>query len=146
VTSRAALSVGSCAIAPEPVSTPWAMDRFEQIGAQIVARSGGSGMMGMDLVTAVLSDPAKRKIVAQLVGQAYVAAYQLIKANQDALQRISDELVARKEIFGDELMELLDGADIRIPEDVDLKDDAWWPHETIDLAAATAASQDRRAA
>jgi ATP-dependent Zn protease len=146
VTSRAAWMVGSCAMAPEPVSTPWAMERFEQIGAQIVARSGGSGMMGMDLVTAVLSDPGKRKIVAQLVGQAYVAAYQLIKANQDALQRISDELVARKEIFGDELMKLLDGADIRIPEDVDLEDDAWWPHETIDLAAATAARQDRRAA
>jgi ATP-dependent Zn protease len=146
VTSRAAWMVGSCAMAPEPVSTPWAMDRFEQIGAQIVARSGGSGMMGMDPVTAVLSDPAKRRIVAQMVGQAYVAAYQLIKSNQEAIQRISDELVARKEIFGDDLIALLDGAGIRIPEDVDLTDDAWWPHETIDLTAAANDVRERRAA
>ncbi|MDX6468574.1 MAG: cell division protease FtsH [Gaiellaceae bacterium] len=138
VTSRAAWMVGSCAMAPEPVPTPGAMERFEQIGAQIVARSGGGGMMGMDPVSAVLSDPAKRRIVAQLVGQAYVAAYQLIKANQDGIKRIADVLIAKKEIFGDELIALLDGAEIRVPENVDLKDDCWWPHETIDLTARTA--------
>jgi cell division protease FtsH len=146
VTSRAAWMVGSCAMAPEPVSTPWAMERFEQIGAQIVARSGGGGMMGMDPVSAVLSDPAKWKIVAQLVGQAYVAAYQLIRENQDAITRISDELVTRKEIFGDELIALLDGARIRVPESVDLKDDAWWPHETIDLTTDGDSWRVRRAA
>jgi hypothetical protein len=94
--------------------------------------------MGMDPVSAVLSDPAKRRIVAQLVGQAYVAAYQLIKANQDGIRRIADALIAKKEIFGDELIALLDGAEIRVPENVDLKDDCWWPHETIDLTARTA--------
>jgi ATP-dependent Zn protease len=146
VTSRAAWMVGSCAMAPEPVPTPWAMERFEQIGAQIVARSGGSGMMDTDPAAAVLSDPTKRKIVAQLIGQAYVAAYQLIKANQDAIRRISDELVTHKEIFGDELIALLDSAELRVPEDVDLTDDTWWPQETVNLTAGGTGWQGRRAA
>jgi hypothetical protein len=77
-------------------------------------------------------------IVAQLVGQAYVAAYQLIKANQAAIERISGELISRKEIFGDELIALLDSAALRIPEDVDLRDERWWPHETLTLTAQAA--------
>jgi ATP-dependent Zn protease len=133
VTSRAAWMVGSCAMAPEPVSAAGAMERFQRIGAQIVARSGGGGMMGMDPVSAVLADRDKRAIVEQLVGQAYVAAYQLIKENQDGIRRIADVLIEKKEIFGDELVQLLDGAEIRVPADVDLADEQWWPHETLDL-------------
>ena len=141
VTSRAAWMVGSCAMAPEPVSTPGAMERFERIGAQIVARSGAGGVMSADPIGQVLADPAKRVIVAQLVGQAYVAAYQLIKQNQEAITRISGELMSRKEIFGDELIALLDSADIRVPENVDLADEGWWPHETLDLTREPAASR-----
>ena len=106
-------------------------------GPTRVARSGG-GLLTADPIGNVLADPGKRLIVAQLVGQAYVAAYQLIKANQAAIERISSELISRKEIVGDELIALLDSAEIRVPE-VDLADERWWPHETLDLTERAAA-------
>jgi ATP-dependent Zn protease len=145
VTSHAAWMVGSCAMAPEPVSTRGAMERFRRIGAQIVARSGGGGMMGMDPVSAVLADRDKRATVEQLVGQAYVAAYQLIKENQGGIRRIADALVEQKEIFGDELVQLLDNAEIRVPENVDLADERSWPHETLDLTQQPARPVPHRA-
>jgi hypothetical protein len=74
----------------------------------------------------VLSDHDKRPIVAQVLGQAYVAAHNLVLANRDAVGHIADVLQARRELFGDELLELLDGSKLEIPQ-VDLADESAWP-------------------
>ena len=76
----------------------------------------------------VLSDAAKRPLVAQVLGQAYVAALNLVLANRDAVEHIADVLQARRELFGDELLELLDGSKLEIPQ-VDLADESAWPPE-----------------
>jgi cell division protease FtsH len=64
--------------------------------------------------------------VEQLLGQAYLAAHHLVDANRDAVGRIADVLVDRKELHGDEVVRLLDAQALRIPE-VDLTKDAAWP-------------------
>ena len=73
-----------------------------------------------------MSDSDKRAIVGQIVGQAYVAAYNLIVANREAVEHIADILAARRELFGDELLNLLDESKLTIP-DVDLSEESSWP-------------------
>jgi ATP-dependent Zn protease len=137
-TVQAAGMVGSAAMGPQPFEvepregeTPEqarrrVLDRFEKIGLQIMNRTGGGAPFAQDPIAGVLGDPAKRTLVAQILGQAYVAAHNLVVANRPAIGRIADMLVAKREIFGDELLSLLEDARITIPE-VDLNDEASWP-------------------
>jgi cell division protease FtsH len=138
VTAQAAYMVGASAMGPEPFPiTPREdeteeeareriLKRFEKIGLQIVNRTGGGGPFDANPIGSVLGDQDKRAIVGQLVGQAYVAAYNLIAANREAVAHIADVLNARRELFGDELLNLLDEAKIAIP-DVDLSEESSWP-------------------
>ena len=138
VTAQAAYMVGASAMGPEPFAiTPRedetqeearerVLKRFEKIGLGIVNRTGGGGPFSENPIGTVLGDRDKRAIVGQLVGQAYVAAYNLIVANRDAVDHIADVLAARRELFGDELLNLLDESKITIP-DVDLSEESSWP-------------------
>jgi cell division protease FtsH len=145
VTSQAAAMVGAAAMGPVPFHVKpnkgetdeqargRVLERFERIGLQIMNRSGGGGVMHEDPVGAVLSDPAKRRSVAQLLGQAYVAAHTLVLHNREAVERVADAVLERKELFGDELVELLRAQDVSIPE-LDLNDDASWPAPFFSVA------------
>ena len=42
-------------------------------------------------------------------------SHHLVEANKDAVGRIADELVLRRELYGDEILRLLDAQDLRIP-------------------------------
>jgi hypothetical protein len=55
-----------------------------------------------------------------------VAAHNLIVANREAVEHIADVLDARRELFGDELLNLLDESKIAIPQ-VDLSEESSWP-------------------
>src|SRR5262249_61131091 len=79
--------------------------RFEAIGLQLMNRA--SGDFQHDSIAAVLGDPTKKRLAATIIGQAYVNAYQLVVQNQDAIEAVADTLIARKEPYGDELVELL---------------------------------------
>jgi ATP-dependent Zn protease len=136
-TDRAAWMVGACGMAPEYVELRWSaethddesedqarervMKRFQRIGTQIVNRTGSGTMEA-----AVLHDHSQRQMVEQLLGQAYLAAHHLVEANKEAVGRIADELVLRRELYGDEILQLLDAQDLRVPE-VDLTKDEAWP-------------------
>jgi cell division protease FtsH len=138
VTAQTAGMVGAAAMGPQPfVATPKddeteedarkrALERLEAIGMQIMNRMGGGGPMAPDPISAALSDPSKRQAGAQIIGQAYVVAHNLASTNREALDKIADVLQARKEIFGDELVDLLDSVGLRIPE-LDYSDEAIWP-------------------
>jgi ATP-dependent Zn protease len=138
VTAQAAYMVGASAMGPEPFAVKprdgeseedareRILKRFEKIGIQIVNRTGGGGPFTENPIGNVLGDRDKRAIVAQVVGQAYVAAYNLVLANREAVEHIADVLAARRELFGDELLNLLDEAKITIPE-VDLSEESSWP-------------------
>ena len=68
------------------------LDRFEKIGLQIMSRSGGGGPFEADPIAGVLSDPAKRTVAAQVLGQAYVTAHNLATLNRSAIERVADAL------------------------------------------------------
>jgi ATP-dependent Zn protease len=139
-TARAAWMVGSCAMAPERVDLDGKfateeeeeaarekiMKRFEQIGVQIMQRAGAGGPFEHDPIAGVLGDPAKRALAAQLLGQAYIAAHHVVAANRQAVEHIADVLVERRELHGDEVLQLLDGAELVAPE-ADLVEDDSWP-------------------
>jgi ATP-dependent Zn protease len=139
-TALAALMVGSWGMAPERVELEGKysrksyedekrekiMSRFEEIGSQIMNRTSGGGPMMHDPIASVLGDPGKRKMVAQLLGQAYVSAHLLVEHNRPAVERIAEVLVERREMHGDEVLELLDGAGLKQPT-IDLTDDRVWP-------------------
>ena len=98
--------------------------RFESIGLQLMNRA--SGDFQHDSIAAVLGDPTKRRLAAQIIGQAYLNAYQLILQNKGAVEKIADHLVARKELYGDELIELLNSVGLQEPT-IDLSKEETWP-------------------
>jgi ATP-dependent Zn protease len=148
-TARAAWMVGACGMAPEQpelngrartngtvaaarrtrsaqTKKDEIMQRYEQLGLQIMNRTGNGGALGQDPLAGVLGDRDKRSLAAQLLGQAYVTAYALISHNKRAVEQIAEALIEKKELFGDELVEILEHAKLRIPK-VDLTQAKAWP-------------------
>ena len=91
-----------------------------------MSRTGGGGPFAHDPIASVLSDRDKREIAGQLIGQAYVTAHNLMQHNREGIEHIADQVVARREIYGDELLELLNEAKLKKPV-IDLMEEASWP-------------------
>ena len=141
-TARAAWMVGACGMAPEQVdlastngrATKKTLDqrrddiaqRLQQIGTQIMNRTGDGGILGHDPLAGVLNDRDKRAFAAQLLGQAYVTAHAFILQNKQAVEKIADELIEKRELFGDELVQILESAKLKAPQ-LDLTKEAAWP-------------------
>jgi ATP-dependent Zn protease len=135
-TNMAALMVGWCAMGPEPLHLKGSLDvekdtehvlkRLERIGMTIMSRSRVSGGMAADPIAGVLNDRDKRRDAATILGQAYVTAYTLIAFNRAAVEQIADAVIDRKEMYGDEVTDLLNRVGLQRPE-LDLLDDRTWP-------------------
>jgi ATP-dependent Zn protease len=139
-TARSAWMVGACAMAPERLEladsfTPKRgqseddvreeiAKKYERIGVQIMNRAGG-GNHQHDPMASVLGDPAKRAMAAQLLGQAYVAAHQLIEHNKAGVEQVADVLVEKRELHGDEILRLLESAKLEIPQSDPMKEESW---------------------
>jgi cell division protease FtsH len=140
VTAGASLMVGRAGMAPErpdlrgriedpderDAAETRIMARFERLGIQIMNRASGGSAMDADPVRAVLADPDKRRMVAQLLGQAYVTAFWFVERNRHAVERVADTLEQRRELFGDEVVGLLDSLHLEEPS-VDILDESTWP-------------------
>jgi ATP-dependent Zn protease len=133
VTRLAALMVGAAGMGPEPLDLDGNMDakeedrvlrRLEDIGLKLMNRTGS--IQDHDVAASVLSDRDKRKLAAQIVGQAYLIAHNFVLQNRQGIEKIADEVVARREIYGDELVELLESAKLK-PAKIDLLEEASWP-------------------
>jgi hypothetical protein len=95
--------------------------RFQDIGNRLLATSGGAyNLHGM-----------KRQYAAELMGEAFATAYNSVKLNKDALERIADALLEKKEIMGDELLNLLDEQKLQRPENIDWTKDESWPRVVL---------------
>jgi ATP-dependent Zn protease len=135
-TMTAAAMVGYWAMGPDPVHIGGSMEadedfehvlrRLERIGNAIMNRASGGAALTGDPVASILGDRDKRRAAAQILGQAYVTAYALIANNREPVQQIADTLIDRKEMHGDEVIDLLNSVGLRRPE-VDLMDDRTWP-------------------
>jgi ATP-dependent Zn protease len=139
-TARAAWMVGMCGMGPEPIDLNGrrfyseeeraeeeerVMRRFERIGMQIMNRARGMREQG-DAVAAILGDPTKRAAAARILGQAYITAYCLIRHNREAVARIAETLIRRRELHGDEVVEVLDAAELEAPT-IDIEEEQTWP-------------------
>ncbi len=141
-TTLAALMVGMWGMGPEPVDLgqhrKWRskaareeaeeriMERFERIGVQIMNRaSSGSAMQG-DPIASILHDPEKKRAAARILGQCYLTAVCLIRHNRESVARIAETLIERRELHGNEVVELLDRARLEAPE-IDVLDEDIWP-------------------
>ena len=102
------------------------MKRFERIGLTLMNRTRGSADFHSDPIASVLGDPYKRQLAAQILGQAYVIAYNFIVVNKESVDGIALRLVDKREIFGDDLLELLDRQQLVKPE-LDYTKEETWP-------------------
>jgi ATP-dependent Zn protease len=140
-TTLAALMVGVWSMGPEPIDLSQAtfkddearqeaeddyMDRFERIGMRIMNRATAPNMMQGSPIASILGDPGKKKAAAAILGQTYITAVCLVRHNREKVARIADTLVERKEMHGDEVVELLDAADLEAPN-IDITDETIWP-------------------
>jgi cell division protease FtsH len=130
-TDRAAWMVGACGMGPpyvelrcddesEEEARTRVMKQFQRIGSQIVNRSGAS-----QVEAGVLHDPGQRAMVEQLLGQAYLTAHHLMAANREAVENVAEALVERRELYGDEVVQLLEAQTLRVPEIDYMSADAW---------------------
>jgi ATP-dependent Zn protease len=138
-TAQAALMVGFHAMAPSSIdlsdriedpeerkeAEERATERFQKLGLQIMHRSG-SGLLDAEAFAAVLSDRAKREMVAGLLGQSFVVAWCTIRHNRAATEKIAERLIAAEELYGDDVTSLLDQSGLERPE-IDVLDEATWP-------------------
>ena len=135
-TGTAAAMVGLWGMGADPVHSDGSLDvaenqehvltRLERIGSTIMNRaSSGSAMQG-DPIAVALGDPAKRRAAAQILGQAYMTALCCIRHNREAVARIADVLVQKKELYGDEVVELLEESNLEAPI-IDVLDESIWP-------------------
>jgi ATP-dependent Zn protease len=102
------------------------MQRFERIGRTLMNRTRGSADFHADPIASILNDRFKSTVAAQILGQAYVIALNLVKTNKDAVDAIATRLAEERELFGDELVELLDQQQLVKPE-LDYTKDETWP-------------------
>jgi hypothetical protein len=99
--------------------------RFEHIGLRLMNRTRGSADFGGDPVAAILGDPFKRAIAAQFLGQAFATAYVFIRHNREAVDKIAQAVIEKQEIYGNELNELLDSAQLQEPSIDWTQEDSW---------------------
>ncbi len=139
VTEIAAQMVGQTGMAPHPIPVAAAPKgetveqvqerlekRVEQLGLQLLNRTRGGGIQ-QDPVGSIFMDAFKRQAAAQIVGQAFVIAYNFIKLNENKVERVAEVLLEKKEIYGDELTGLLDAQKFEKPEIDWTKDESWPP-------------------
>jgi len=138
-TSHAAWMVGTSGMGPERIELNGAkfddeteeqtreriMERFEKIGLTLMNRTQGGAFVS-DPVASVLNDHFKRAYAAQILGQAYVTAENFIAANRDAVERIAQAVIDKGELYGDDLVGLLDKQNLTKPE-LDWTKEETWP-------------------
>jgi hypothetical protein len=98
--------------------------RFEDIGLRLMNRETGGP--DSSSIGSVLSDPRKRMYAAQFIGQAFVIAYNLVLANKDKVEAVANTVMQKKEIYGDDLINLLNAQNFQKP-DIDWTADETWP-------------------
>ena len=134
VAHQAAIMVGHAAMPPERVPMPATMTRSEEEAARKKLDDYFLDTGGKLLAVASLSDhyaealtrPDKRQLAARIVGHAYLVAYKFAEQNKDAISRVADELVERRELNGDEITQLMDSLHLK-PAVVDYLEERTWP-------------------
>jgi ATP-dependent Zn protease len=134
VAHQAAIMVGHSAMPPERIPLPATMTRSEEEAARKKLDDYFLDTGGKLLAVASLGDhyanvlraPDKRAMAARIIGQAYLVAYKFAEQNKEAISRVADELVERRELNGDEITELMNSLHLKLAV-VDYLEERTWP-------------------
>ncbi|MGA8922874.1 MAG: AAA family ATPase [Candidatus Dormiibacterota bacterium] len=119
-TSTACTMVGIVGMGPDRLDPQMSM-KAANIGEQLISVAEvthGTFVEGTG-VGAVLSNPRSRRVVAQLLGHAYMDDWRLMNINKEAIDLAAQALIAQGELMGDEISGVLDSVGLREATDED---------------------------
>ena len=115
--------VGVWGMGPDTID-PVLSRKAANIGETLISRfedasSGNPLTGGPSSVNGSVLQGGSRRIVAQVMGAAYIDCWRLMYVNQEAIDQAAEALIAQGELVGDEVGALLDSVDLRIPTEGD---------------------------
>jgi ATP-dependent Zn protease len=119
-TAIACRMVGTIGMGPDKLDSQTSA-KAANFGEQLISVADitqGAHAQG-SLVGAVVSNPRGRRVVAQLLGSAYVDDWRLMYVNKEAIDQAAEALIAQGELVGDEISGLLDSVGLRAPAESD---------------------------
>ena len=119
-TATASRMVGTIGMGPDRLD-PQLSAKAASIGEQLISVAEvtqGVHAQGT-WVGAVINNPRSRRVVAQLLGSAYIDDWRLMYVNKEAIDQAAEALIAQGELMGDEISGLLDSVGMRAPVDTD---------------------------
>ena len=138
-TALACRMVGTIGMGPENID-PKQSEKAANIGEQLISVSEiTQGIHEQSTWEgAVLHNPRARRIVAQILGAAYIDDWRLMYVNKDAIDQAAEALINQGgELMGDEITGLLDSVGLRMPTGADPypEDTPLVPDHRADLTA-----------
>ena len=119
-TALACRMVGTIGMGPDKL-TPEMSTKAVNIGEQLISVAeipAGLHAQGT-WQGAVLSNPRGRRVVAQILGAAYIDDWRLMNVNREGIDQAAEALIAQDELVGDEISGLLDSVGLREPTAAD---------------------------
>ncbi len=119
-TAMACSMVGVVGMGPEKLDEQMSM-RAANLGEQLISVAEiPSGILEQGSLTgAVLGNRRSRRVVAQILGSAYIDDWRLMYVNKEAIDLAAEALIAQGELMGDEISGLLDSVGLRMPTESD---------------------------
>ena len=138
-TAIACRMVGTIGMGPENLD-PKLSEKAANIGEQLISVSEMTQGIHEESTWegAVLHNPRARRVVAQIIGAAFIDDWRLMYVNKEAIDQASEALLAQGgELMGDEISGLLDSVGLRMPDESDPypEDITLVPDERADLRA-----------
>ena len=100
--------------------------RFEKIGLQLMNRTSGGADARATRSPACSAIPTSARRPRRSSARPSSRAYNLVLANKPRIEHIADTLVEKRELYGDEVLHVLQESNIKVPE-YDLLDEQSWP-------------------
>jgi ATP-dependent Zn protease len=119
-TAEATAMVGTIGMGPDKLD-PKMSARAANIGELLISVAEiaqGAHEQGT-WAGAVLNNRRSRRVVAQILGAAYIDDWRLMYVNKEAIDLAAEALIAQGELMGDEISGLLDSVGLRRPTDAD---------------------------
>lgn len=132
-TNLATRMVGVWAMGPDPLD-PLKSRLAINLGEHLISLAEvTTGMLeGGNITGAVLGNRASRRMVAQIMGAAYIDCWRLMYANREGIDLAAEALMVQGELVGDEIAGLLDSVGLREVIDIDPYPDEVRPLPTVE--------------
>jgi len=119
-TRQACHMIGVWGMGPDPLD-PTLSRKAASIGEHLISRfeDASTGQLAGGTVTGAVLQGPSRRVVAQVLGAAFIDDWRLMHVNQEAIDQAAEALIAQGELMGDEVGALLDSVNLRMPTDAD---------------------------